>query len=462
VVLSRVSYYGFLLGVVVYSLPLTAFGVAAYLRFGDVWLRGVPTVAPQYYIALLAFTAIAWALAAHHYRLASATNLFQEYTGMRAAFRACLVTLLLQAVLVLFVKQMDVSRLFIVFVNVLLFLGVVALRNIIRVTSESAAWPRKSVRLLVVGTDQYSQRSADLLHRMPFLRCNIQAYLQLPGQSIVVENAPVLTVDELSRVESLNVDEIVVAIPSEGYLQVSRVLDSLQNLGKPIRAILDLGPRLSLREKIVQVGRLQMMNLAISPVESLAYTVLKRIFDLFAASLGILVLSPILLALAALVKLSSSGPVLFRQERVGRNGRFFHLLKFRTMYCSNRTESDTVWTVKNDPRCTRIGAGLRKFSLDELPQLFNVIRGDMSLVGPRPERPYFVKKFRTNIQKYNVRHCVQVGITGWAQIHGLRGDTSIPERLQYDLHYIHNWSFGLDLHIIARTMMTALKGENGY
>lgn len=381
---------------------------------------------------------------------------------MRAAFRACLVTLLLQAVLVLFVKQMDVSRLFVVFVNVLLFPGVVALRNVLRFTSESENWPRKSARLLVVGTDQYSQRSVELLHRMPFLHCDIQAYVQLPGQSVVVEDAPVLTVRELSRVESLNFDEVVVAIPSEGYLQVSTVLDCLQNLGKPIRAILDLRPRLSLREKIVQVGRLQMMNLAISPVESFAYTVLKRTFDLVAASLGILVLSPVLLALAALVKLSSPGPVLFLQERVGRNGRFFHLLKFRTMCCSSRTESDTVWTVKNDPRCTKVGAMLCRFSLDELPQLFNVIRGDMSLVGPRPERPYFVKKFRTNIQKYNVRHCVQVGITGWAQIHGLRGDTSIPDRLQCDLHYIHNWSFGLDLHILARTMVTALKGQNGY
>ena len=132
------------------------------------------------------------------------------------------------------------------------------------------------------------------------------------------------------------------------------------------------------------------------------------------------------------------------------------------MHCSTDSESDTVWTVKNDPRCTRIGAILRRYSMDELPQLFNVIRGEMSLVGPRPERPYFVEKFRGNIQKYNLRHCCQVGMTGWAQVHGLRGNTSIPDRLKYDLHYIHNWSFGLDLHILARTMFTALKDENGY
>ncbi len=189
---------------------------------------------------------------------------------------------------------------------------------------------------------------------------------------------------------------------------------------------------------------------------------LKRTFDLVFAILGVVLLSPVFLAIVVLVRLSSPGPILFRQERVGRNGKFFTLLKFRTMHCSSTAESDTIWTTKNDPRCTAIGKTLRKFSLDELPQLFNVIRGEMSLVGPRPERPYFVTEFRQNIQKYNLRHCCQVGITGWAQVNGLRGDTSIPDRLQYDLYYIHNWSFRLDIQIIARTMFTALRDENGY
>jgi exopolysaccharide biosynthesis polyprenyl glycosylphosphotransferase len=460
--ISRISYYGSLLGILVYSLPLFAFAGAAYCRFGNVWLPGVHTVTAQFYLVLLVFTEIVWLLAAHHYKLASLTNLFQEYTGSRTAFRACLVTLLLQAVFLLFAREVIVSRIFILLVSAILFCCVVAARSIVRRTSGSATSPRKSAQILVVGTDQYAQRSVDILRRIPFLRCEIRAYVQLPGQPIRVQDAPVIATHELNRVESLTFDEVVVAIPSEGYLQVSSVLDSLQNFGKPIRAILDLGPRLSLREKVFQVGRLQMMNLAISPVESFAYTVLKRTFDLVAASLGVVILSPVLLVLAVLTKLSSPGPVFFRQERVGRDGKFFMLLKFRTMHCSSSAESDTIWTIKNDPRCTRIGAILRRYCLDELPQLFNVIRGEMSLVGPRPERPYFVKKFRTNIQKYNLRHCCQVGMTGWAQVHGLRGDTSIPDRLQYDLHYIHNWSFSLDLHILARTMFTALKNENEY
>lgn len=460
--ISRISHYGSLLGFLVYSLPLFAFGLAAYCRFGSVSLIGVRHIIPQYYLAFLLFTECVWLLVVNHYRLASVTNLFQEYTGIRAAFRACFVTLVLQCLLLVFAKELMVSRIFVLLTNGILFLTVISARKIVRFTTESAVVPHKSAKILVVGTDAYSRRSVELLHRTPFLRCQVQAYVQLPGQDVSVDDAPVMTFQELSSVESLAFDEIVVAIPSEQYLQVSSILDGLQDLGKPIRAILDLGPRLSLQEKVFHVGQLQMMNLGIGPVESFAYTVLKRTFDLVLASVGVVFLSPILLALALLIKLSSPGPVFFRQQRVGRNGKFFMLLKFRTMQCSSRADSDTVWTVKNDSRCTRIGSILRRFSLDELPQLFNVIRGEMSLVGPRPERPYFVDRFRTNIQKYNLRHCCQVGMTGWAQVHGLRGDTSIPDRLQYDLHYIHNWTFSLDLHILVRTMVAALRDGNGY
>jgi len=461
-VILRVYYYRSLLRILVYALPIFAFGIAAYSRFGNVWLVGIRNVAPQYYLALLIFTEIVWIIAANYFKLSSVSDLFWEYTGIRASFFACFATLLLQTALIVFVKQLIVSRIFILLSNAVLFLCVVCVRNFFRLTSKSSSWPRKCEKILVVGTDQYARRGVNLLRRIPFLRCQIQAYLQLPDQPVIVQDAPIISSTDRSRIENLDFDEIVIATSSKYYLQISSVLDGLQDMGKPIRAILDLGPRLSVREKIFQVGRLQMMNLAISPVESFAYTVLKRTFDLAFALLALVVLSPLFLAIMILVKLGSPGPVLFRQERVGRNGRYFTLLKFRTMHCSSAIESDTIWTTKDDPRCSAIGAILRRFSLDELPQLFNVVRGEMSLVGPRPERPYFVAKFRSDIQQYNLRHSCQVGMTGWAQVHGLRGDTSITDRLRYDLFYIQNWSFGLDLQIIARTMFTALKDENGY
>ena len=460
--ISRVYYCDYLLRALVYLLPLFAFGFAAYIRFGNVWLQDVNSVAPQYYLILLAFTEFVWVVATNYYKASSIADLFWEYTGIRAAFLACSVTLLFQTALLVFAKQLLISRMFVLVSNAILFLAVVATRNFFRLTSASSAWPRKCEKILVVGTDRYARRSVKLLRRIPFFDCEIQAYLQLPGQPVLVQDAPVISFTDSLHLERLSFDEVVVAIPAKRYLQVSSVLESLQNLGRPVRAILDFGPRISVRERLFQVGRLQMMDLAISPVESFAYTVLKRTFDLVFAILGVVILSPVFLTIALLIRFSSpSGPILFRQKRVGRHGKHFTLLKFRTMHCSTAAESDTIWTTQHDPRRTAIGAVLRKFSLDELPQLFNVIRGEMSLVGPRPERPYFVSKFRDDIQNYNLRHSCQVGMTGWAQVNGLRGNTSISARLQYDLYYLYNWSFGLDIQIIARTMVTALRDENG-
>ena len=444
-VISRVYFYGFLLRISVYSLPFLAFGLSSYVRFGSPWFPHSKAVVTPNYLILLLVTELAWILAADYYKLSSITNLFWEHTGIRAAFMACCATFFVQNVLLAFARELSISRLFVVYTIILLFLCMVGTRTFFRVSSASTAWPRKSEKVLVVGTDQFARRAVKLLRRVPFARCDIQGYLQLPGQPVLVEDAPVISTAEPFRPEALAFDEVVVAIPPERYMQASSFVDSLESLGKPVRAILDLGPRLSLHKKLFQVGRLQVMSLAIFPVESFAYTVLKRAFDLLFAALGLLVFSPVFLVIALIVRLSSPGPILFRQERVGRHGEPFILLKFRTMHCNSKKDGDTTWTTRNDPRCTAIGTALRKFSLDELPQLWNVIRGEMSLVGPRPERPHFVAKFRTNIQKYNMRHRCQVGMTGWAQVNGYRGDTSIADRLQYDLYYLRNWSLLLDL-----------------
>jgi exopolysaccharide biosynthesis polyprenyl glycosylphosphotransferase len=457
--MSRVYVYNLSLRVLVYLLPLFAFGICGYLRFGTFSLD-VP--ARQHYLIFFLFTQVAWILAANYSKISTVADLFWEYTGIRAAFFACFTTFLLQTALLVFARQLVISRTFLFSTNVILFLSVVAARNFFRLTSASSIWPRKCEKLLIVGTDQYAKRYVKLLRRIPFFDCKVEAYLQLPGQTVFVDDAPVINVAEHPFPRALNVDEVVVAVPPSSYPNLSSAIEGLADLGKPIRAVFDLGPRLSFGSKLFQAGRLQMMNLAISPVESFAYTVVKRAFDLIAAIVGLILLSPIFLAIAALVKLSSPGPVLFRQERIGRHGKPFTLLKFRTMHCSSKTESDTVWTTRNDPRCTVIGTALRKFSLDELPQLLNVIRGNMSLVGPRPERPYFVAKFGEDFQKYNMRHRCHVGMTGWAQVHGLRGDTSISDRLEYDLYYMRNWTFGLDLQIIFRTAFVAFTGTHEY
>jgi exopolysaccharide biosynthesis polyprenyl glycosylphosphotransferase len=216
------------------------------------------------------------------------------------------------------------------------------------------------------------------------------------------------------------------------------------------------------RERLFQFGRLQMLDLTTTPAESVMYSLLKRAFDVAFSISVILLTAPLTALIAIAVRLTSPGPTLFVQDRVGLNGKIFQMYKFRTMRMAAVSESDARWTTANDPRRTRIGILLRKTSLDELPQFFNVLRGDMSVVGPRPERPQFVEKFLNGVARYNNRHRLKVGITGWAQVNGWRGDTSIRKRVECDLYYLQNWSFTFDLRIIIRTLFVAFRSKNAY
>lgn len=190
--------------------------------------------------------------------------------------------------------------------------------------------------------------------------------------------------------------------------------------------------------------------------------VLKRTFDIFFSLFFILLFSPFYLIIALLVKLTSKGPIFYKQERVGLDNKVFGMLKFRSMVVQAKEKSDTLWTVKDDPRVTVVGAVLRKLSLDETPQFFNVLLGDMSVVGPRPERPFYVEKFRNEHQQYMRRHAAKAGITGWAQVQGFRGDTSIEKRIEADIFYIENWSLLLDIKIILLTPLKTIIDRNAY
>ena len=195
---------------------------------------------------------------------------------------------------------------------------------------------------------------------------------------------------------------------------------------------------------------------------SLGKRFIKRTFDIISCSLAIILLSPVYLVLALLVKLSSPGPVFFRQERVTRNGRVFRMLKFRSMRIDMPEKNGPHWTEKDDPRITRIGRLLRKTSLDEIPQFFNVLEGSMSLIGPRPERPELVEQFKKTVPGYDLRHRVKAGISGWAQVNGLRGNTSIEDRVSFDLSYIRHWTLGFDFKIVILTFFKGLINKNAY
>lgn len=278
-----------------------------------------------------------------------------------------------------------------------------------------------------------------------------------------MEGARVYDIEEVSSLHPGNgIDEAVIAIHPAQFSQIPRIIESLGKLCVPARAIVDLGEGIVVRERLFQVGRMQMLDLTATPADSPDYALLKRAFDICFSVFVLLLSSPLFALIAFLVRVTSAGPVFFGQERVGLNGLPFRMYKFRTMRISPAGDSDTSWTKEEDPRRTAVGSFLRKTSLDELPQFLNVLKGDMSVVGPRPERPHFVQQFLQDVGRYNHRHCLRVGITGWAQVNGWRGNTSIEKRVECDLYYLQNWTFGFDLRIILMTVFSVMIGKNAY
>lgn len=266
----------------------------------------------------------------------------------------------------------------------------------------------------------------------------------------------------LSLIKTTNVDEVYLALDNIQPSKIYPTLQLLQSLGVTIRIIPDWGNLISMSNPTaIPIGSQLLFSEGDSPLVGFNI-IFKEAFDRIAASVILMILSAPMLIISLLVKLTSKGPVFYKQVRVGMDQKEFKILKFRTMQIDAEKEDSPQWSLQNNPGRTPIGKFLRRTSLDELPQLINVAMGQMSLVGPRPERPYFVKQFSENHRRYMLRHKVKAGMTGLAQINGLRGDTSLTKRLVHDLHYIKNWSFGLDLWILLYTPWTIIKGKNAY
>jgi Undecaprenyl-phosphate glucose phosphotransferase len=257
------------------------------------------------------------------------------------------------------------------------------------------------------------------------------------------------------------VDHVILALAHEDYGRLGGLLEAVGDEPVTIHVVPDLFRFASLRGGMEEFEGMPFVHLRDSPLAGWNQ-VAKRAFDV-AFSLALLVgLSPLFLVLAAGVKLTSRGPVFYTQERMGLDGQRFTMLKLRTMQVDAEAGTGPVWAARNDPRRVPFGAFLRRFSLDELPQLLNVLRGEMSVVGPRPERPVFVEQFRRTVPGYMLRHKVKSGVTGWAQVNGLRGNTSLEKRIQYDLEYIERWSLWLDLKIIALTVVRIVSDDHAY
>ncbi len=425
--------------------------------------QGFPPVGD--YLLLLPFVWASWLLAS---RL---THLYWYRVGLKSTVeigrlaRTMAWTVLMITALTFFYREKSYSR-----VLVLLFMG---LGPVFLFACRRVAWSvirrlrRRGVdmrRILLAGVSPLAQRTARHLENYRFLGFQVVGHLaetEVPGG--VVEGRPVLgrLTDAHEIVEREEIHEVYVVLPAKMQAEQDRLLDALADSSADLRIVPDLVERMSLNAGIEELDGLPVILLSQTPL--LGWNrVAKRAMDILIGGLALVIFSPLMLLIALLVKTTSPGPMFYLQERMGLDGVRFDMYKFRSMRMGAEKETGAVWASPEDDRRTAIGGFLRKTSLDELPQLINVLRGDMSLVGPRPERPVFVDDFRSSVPGYMLRHKMKSGMTGWAQVNGWRGDTSIEKRIEFDLYYIENWSPTLDLKIMWLTIWKGFVSQNAY
>ena len=375
-----------------------------------------------------------------------------------------LTTVLLVAT-TFFIRSESYSRLVMLIfwgLDLILVFGVrLGIREVLRHLRRRGRFLR---HVLIVGAGALGREVAQTLRGHPELGLRVVGFLDdhLPvGER--VEGREVLGGYNAvqSVVHTHRVSQLFVALPLEAHQELMKILNSLEGELVDVKVVPDILQFFTLRSTVEELDGLPIIGLSESPITGWP-RVAKRVLDLSCASLALLVLSPALALIALAVKLSSPGSVFFGQDRMGLDGRRFLMYKFRTMLEGAEEETGPVWAAPDDARRTRVGRFLRRLSLDEFPQLWNVIMGEMSLVGPRPERPYFVEQFKARVPQYMLRHKVKSGMTGWAQVNGWRGQSSIERRIEYDLYYIQNWSFALDLKILILTLWRGWRDRHAY
>ena len=441
--IARLRHYQLLLRITIFSLPFLSFYLASYIDSHS--LHQTAAFSSAEYLYLVLFTTMVWSIVAERQEVTSIAKVSAENTGIRASFAACGITYLVDLVAVFFVNELLYSRPIFIFSAVLLLLLTLMVRTLFRILARDFAGKHAPTRVLVVGAGRTAARAARRLQCNEYVRCDVVGFVRVPGETAYVTDTPVFELEEIDAIERLNIQDILIAVSPDRYSELRRCIAKLNVLSKPMRIVVNPGNGVKVRERVLEIGPLQMLDLDPGPAYSIWYFLVKRAFDLAFSALVIAICAVPMLLIALIIKLTSPGPILFRQQRVGMNGAVITMYKFRTMRLARGAEGDVRWTTQNDPRRTRFGTFLRKTSLDELPQFFNVLKGEMSVVGPRPERPHFVKQFRSDIATYQARHFLNVGITGWAQVNGLRGDTSIQKRVRYDLYYLQHWSLSFDL-----------------
>ena len=363
-------------------------------------------------------------------------------------------------------KQLDYSRAVLFIFYVINIVAETAVRNIIRyILRDMRKKGYNQKHVILVG---YSRAAEEYIDRVlqntqwgytirGILDDNVEAGTTYKGIKVIGRIANLMVILPENRL-----DEIAITLGLSEYYRLEEIVALCEKSGVHTKFIPDYNNIIPTKPYTEDILGLPVINIRHVPLSNTFNAMVKRLMDIVGSVFGIIVASPLMLLACLLIKLTSPGPLIYKQERVGLHNKTFWMYKFRSMEVQPESEEKKAWTTKNDPRVTGIGKLMRRTSIDELPQLFNILKGDMSLVGPRPERPFFVEKFREEIPRYMVKHQVRPGLTGWAQVNGYRGDTSIRKRIEYDLYYIENWTIGLDIKIMFLTIFKGFVNKNAY
>ena len=442
--------------------------LSSCLRFYTTLIRPPLLGTPPFlnYIEVILPLCIIWGLVSSQIHLYRPRRIYSFCKEFFDVVRCLTITFIILIAVIYLSKSFEFSRLAFFYCWVLGIFGLLSVRFFTRKTLWILRKRGYNQRFaLVAGTGELAQKVLRRIEIYPELGIQVIGFLTQKAEEVgkEIKNIPVLGIyDDLDTIlEKNKIDIFFIAISVKEYDYFESLIKKVEGHLSEIKVIPASYEFLSLRGGMDELGDLPIVNLQSSPLYGWD-KVFKRIFDLILGTLILVMVSPVMLVISILIKLTSEGPILYRQERVGMDGYSFQMIKFRTMHADAEEQTGPIWAKENDSRRTKVGAFLRRTSLDELPQLFNVIKGEMSLVGPRPERPNFVEEFRNRIPSYMLRHKIKAGITGWAQVNGWRGNTSLEKRIEHDLYYIQNWSVGFDVRILMMTLWRGLFSKSAY
>ena len=444
-----------------------AYAMAWYLRFRsgifelDIWYLSL-----QDYMKWLLLIVPGFLLLYYIFKLYVPKRVLGRRLEAWRILQANLLGVMILIMILYMIRQTDISRRMLFIFGVLDVFGEVLERNIIRIILRKIRKNGYNLKqILLVGYSNATEEYIDRIKMNPEWGYQIRGILD-DNVEIGFEYKDIKVIGWLDDLEIIlpenRLDEIVITLGLQEYTKLGKVVGLCEKSGVHTKFIPDYNNIIPTKPYTEDVQGLPVINIRHVPLTNWLNRFMKRTMDIFGAIVAIILFSPVMLVVTIIMKITDPGPLIFKQERIGLKNKPFYMYKFRSMVVQKETDEKKGWTVKDDPRVTPIGKFMRKTSIDELPQLFNILKGDMSLVGPRPERPQFVEKFKEEIPRYMIKHQVRPGLTGWAQVNGYRGDTSIRKRIEYDLYYIENWTLGFDIKIIFLTFFKGFINKNAY